>query len=359
MEGKYIRLIDLLDDISSGKDVFFQSVRIVNDVMTGDVRSLGLDDTIEACIKFMKANKVRHIPIVDSPGEENIEKCLIGVVSQRDIFRQISPYLGKLGEESSDSRALKQPLIQILTRDPISVTPQTPITEAINIMIDNHIDMLPVLLEQELVGVVTSADILKLFVWLDAIHQLYQKTEKKKPEARFIDLLSGDPDKAMVGLSSMLRTVKDIMTEQVVCLDRQENIARAIEVMQEGHFRHIPVVEKQDKLVGLVSDRDILRQLPFQNKAFQQKTRKFRAKLFDVAPNDPAVLQSLNHIMNQDVTYVLPSCDFYVAVKMLHETKISCLPVVDKQKKVLGMVTVTDVMRGLLAAYTLFEKCTV
>jgi len=41
---------------------------------------------------------------------------------------------------------------------------------------------------------------------------------------------------------------------------------------------------------------------------------------------------------------------------MLHEMKISCVPVVDEDKNLLGIATVTDVMRGLLAAYALFEK---
>jgi CBS domain-containing protein len=41
---------------------------------------------------------------------------------------------------------------------------------------------------------------------------------------------------------------------------------------------------------------------------------------------------------------------------MLYELKISCLPVVDEDKKLRGMVTVTDIMRALLSVYELFEK---
>jgi CBS domain-containing protein len=43
---------------------------------------------------------------------------------------------------------------------------------------------------------------------------------------------------------------------------------------------------------------------------------------------------------------------------MLYEMKISCLPVVDDEKRIVGIFTVTDVMRGLLAVYTLYEKFT-
>lgn len=61
-------------------------------------------------------------------------------------------------------------------------------------------------------------------------------------------------------------------------------------------------------------------------------------------------------IMKRDITYVPPDCSFHDAVKMLYEMKISCLAVTDDGNKLLGIVTVTDVIRGLPAAYALFEK---
>jgi len=355
-EDKQFRLIDLLDDLFAGRDVFFKSVRLVKDMMTEDVKVLTLDDNIEMCIKFMKENRVRHIPVVDSPTEEDEQQYFVGIVSQRDVFRQISPYLGKVGQEDSDSEALKQPLVQIVNRNPKSVSPETTIQEMISIMVDNHINMVPVLADQNLVGIVTSTDILKLFIKFDTIRQLCSKAEETKQGRRFADLLSGNSDKVMPALSTVLRTVEDIMTEQVVCLEEQESLAKVMEVMQEGKFGHVPIVEKQKKLVGIISDRDVLRYLPHHSKSSEAGTETFRGRLFEVASNEPATHQSLHQIMTRDVTHVLTSCDFYTAVKMLYEMKISCLPVTDEEKKLVGIVTVTDVMRGLGALYGLFEK---
>jgi len=357
MPDEQFRLIDLLDDLSAGRDVFFKSVCLVKDVMTKDVKTLTLDDTIEMCIKFMKEHRVRHIPVVDSPTGEYAEQYFVGIVSQRDVFRQISPYLGKIGEEDSDSKALKQPLVQLVTRNPKSVSPETAIQEMITLMVDNHINMVPVLIDRNLVGIVTSTDILKLFIRLDTIRQLCSKAEKKTEQRmRFVDLLSGNSDKVMPAFSTVLRTVEDIMTEQVVCLEEQESLAKVMEVMQQGKFRHVPIVDKQKKLLGIISDRDVLRYLPFHSRPFEPRTEVFRARLFNVAPNELVIQQALHHIMRRDVTHVLPSCDFYTAVKMLYEMNISCLPVTDEDKKLVGIVTVRDVMRGLLAAYGLFEK---
>ncbi|HIJ51569.1 MAG TPA: CBS domain-containing protein [Planctomycetes bacterium] len=354
-QDKQFRLIDLLDDLLAGRDVFFKSVCFVRDMMTEDVKVLTLDDAIEMCLKFMREHRVRHIPVVDSPTGEDEQQYFVGIVSQRDVFRQISPYLGKIGEEDSDSEALKQPLVRIVTRNAKSVSPQTPIREMIGIMVDNHVDMVPVLIDQDIVGIVTSTDILKLFIRLDTIRRLCSKMEKTEDRRRFVDLFSWNSDKVMPAFSTILRTVEDVMTEQVDYLKEQDNLARAMEVMQKGEFRHVPVVDKQKKLLGIISDRDVLRYLPYHSKPFEAGTEIFRGRLFDVASNEPATQRNLHQIMTRDVTCVLTSCDFYTAVRMLYEMNISCLPVTDKDKKVVGIVTVTDVMRGLLAVYGLFE----
>ena len=351
-EDKQFRLIDLLDDLFAGRDVFFKSVCLVKDMMTEDVKALMLDDTIEMCIKFMKENRVRHIPVVDSPTGEDEQRHFVGIVSQRDVFRQISPYLGKIGEEDSDSEALKQPLVRLVTRNPKSVSPETTIQEMVTIMVDNRINMMPVLVDRDIVGIVTSTDILKLFIRLDIIRQLCSKTGKTEERRRFVDLLSGNSDEVMPAFSRILRVVEDIMTEQVVCLEEQDNLAKVMEVMQKGEFRHVPIVDEQKKLVGVISDRDVLRYLPY----LRPGAESFHNRLFDVAPNNAATKQVLRDIIKQNATCVLPSCDFYTAVRMLYEMNISCLPVTDEGKKLVGIVTVTDVMRGLLAAYSFFEK---
>ena len=356
MANRQFRLIDLIDDMCDGKDVFSQFVRNVEDMMTYDVKVLTLDDTIETCLKMMQENKIRHIPVVDTAAEEKGERHLVGIVSQRDVFRQISPYLGRVGEEDSDSKALKQPLTQIVTRKPETVSPETKIQDMISIMVDNRIDSIPVVLDGDLVGIATSTDVLKLFARVDAIGQLCREKTEMEQSRRFVDLLSGDSGHATLALPSVLRTVKDVMTEQVVCLEERDNLAKVIEVMQRGKFRHVPIVDKQKRLVGIISDRDVLHYLPFHKNQRHLQAEVFRAGLFDVDPNEPIMLQPINRIMKRDITHAPPDCSFHEAVKMLQEMNISCLPVTDDEKQVLGIVTVSDVMRGLLAAYGLFEK---
>jgi CBS domain-containing protein len=223
-------------------------------------------------------------------------------------------------------------------------------------MVENRIDSVPVLFENDLVGIVTATDVLKLFVRLHAIGQLCGEKAETGPRRRFVDLLAGNSDKANWALSSVLGTVKDIMTEEVVSLEEQDDVDKVMKVMQKGKFRHVPVVDRQKKLVGIISDRDVLRLLPYRKGQRKPQSEVFRAELFDVDPHEPVVRQQVYRIMNRDVIHVQPDCGFYDVVKMLHEMKISCVPVIDEDKNLLGIATVTDVMRGLLAAYALFEK---
>ena len=356
MSNRQYRLIDLIDDMRNGRDVIFQSIHLVKDIMTCNVKTLTLDDTIETCLEFMDNNNIRHIPIMDVLTEEGEKPYFVGVVSQRDVFRQISPYMGKIGEEETDSKALRQQLGQIVTRNPKSVSPETGIPEMITIMVDNHVDMAPVLTEGDLVGIVTAADFIKLFVRLDAIRLLYINSGSVGQNRRLVDLLAGGSDDVAAALASILRKVEDIMTEQMVCLSEQDKLAEAMKVMQKGRFRHLPVVDKEMKLLGIISDRDILRHLPMLSRQQKIKSNVFRSRLFDVDPEHSSLELPLSRVMSSHVFHVLPSCSFYEAIKMLDENEISCLPVVDEEQKIQGIITVTDVMRGLLAACTLTAK---
>ena len=61
------RLIDLIDDMCAGKDVFFQFVRVVRDLMPNNVKTLTLDDTVGKAFELMEQDGIRHVCVVDIP----------------------------------------------------------------------------------------------------------------------------------------------------------------------------------------------------------------------------------------------------------------------------------------------------
>lgn len=342
-----LRLIDLIDDMCAGRDVLFRWVRVAADVMTTRVKTLTLDDTAKDCLAFFQSNDVRHVCVMDVPTEEEGEQAkpyFVGIVSERDVFRRISRYVGKVGEHDTDEKALQQPLVQLVTRYPTSVSPETEMPDLLASMIDHRVDMLPVLDDGELVGLVTATDTARLFVRLGAIQRFCEQGGKKR---RLSDLQLG------ALLPSVARTVEDIMTEDVVCLKPDECVSDAIQAMQMGKFRHVLVVDSQRSLMGIVSDRDVLQHLSFPERPSQADSGGFRDRLFETSPGDPALTLPVTQIMTREIVHVLPSCSVYDAAKRLCDMRASCLPVVDQQGKLRGILTVTDLMAALHAVYKL------
>ena len=342
------RLIDLIDDMCSGKDVFFRDVRVAGDVMTRDPQTLTLDDRVETGLHFMKNHKVRHIPVVDVD-ENDGRTIFVGVLSGRDIGRHLSPYVGKLGQEDTDRRGLRDPLCQVITRQPHIVSPGTCMTGVLGTMVEHRVDMVPVLDDGHLVGLVTSADIRDLFIRIHRIRQLCQQDPASQRRIRLVDL-SGKPKCGSVFYSAF-KTAEDMMTEHPVCLEEGDDLARAIELMQAGRFRHIPIVDKDRKLKGVLSDRNILRHLPGPRRTQPAKDSGFRTGLFDIRTSDPCLGTPVSQTMMLDVTPILPSHDIYDAATMMQSTRMDALVVTDEREVVQGILTVTDFMRALLATY--------
>ena len=183
-------VVGLVEAMCVEKDISLRPMGVAEDIMNSDVKTLTMDQTVNAFLKFMKGYRVRHVPIVDLPmeGEARKKPLFIGVISQRDVLRLRSRDKAKASRQQEDKRALRQLLGQIVARKPKSASPQTPVPDVIMTMLDNHIDMVPVLAEAEIVGVITTTDILKLFIRLDkAICQLYPELGKK---ASLVDIAS-------------------------------------------------------------------------------------------------------------------------------------------------------------------------
>jgi CBS domain-containing protein len=349
MENEQFKFIDLIEQICTEKDLCPEPMRLARDIMNTNVETLTLDHTVNQCLQFMKGRGIRHAPVVDLPYEGETKPYFIGVVSERDVLRVNAPESGENGKPKKDQRALGQLLLQIVTRKPKFVSPQSPVPEVIKVMTSNHIDMVPVLEGADLVGIITTTDLIKLFFRLeDLIHKLCPKSNKDLPP---FETTSKSSSKARILYTWVFHTVQEIMTEQVISLEPQDFIARAIEVMQTEECRHIPIIDEQGKFAGLVSDRDVLRNLPYAGKRPTSAPKRFREHLFAADSWTTNFLIPLESIMVRNVTHISPSCKIREAADILYKKKISCLPVIDEEKNLRGILTVTDIIRDLLAAY--------
>jgi len=333
-----------------GRDAFLESMLVAEDIMDTDFKTLTIDHSVGACLRFMKVNKVRHVLVIDPPNESYDSSLFIGVISQRDVLRLNRQMDRHEGPEDAEinPKALHQKIGQVVARDPKSADLETPIPEVITMMIDNHIDIVPVLSGSTLKGIITTTGILKLFSKLDdAIRQLSPEAEKNMAPEELLSVCTG---RAHFLLLSIYRPVEKIMTKEVICLGPENILAEAIDAMQAEKFRHIPVTDEQGKLIGIVSDRDVLRHLPFAGKRPPKESKMFRSHLFKAEYDEFELRRALGTIMTKSVTHVSPDCTTIEIAGTLGKMRIGAMGVIDGTT-VCGIVTTTDLMRVLLDVY--------
>lgn len=127
--------------------------------------------------------------------------------------------------------------------------------------------------------------------------------------------------------------VRDLMTEDVISVRPYDSLTKVYDLMDLKHFRHMPVVDEEGALVGIITQRDLV-----------------RGALGDTA-SLPVTLQRelldrvrVQEIMNQEPESIDPDRDVREAGELMMEYKLGCLPVVDGDRLV-GILTESDFVR--------------
>lgn len=150
-----VKLEDLLRRIA-GK---IPQKLLVGKVMTKRVVSCHADDEISRIWNLMENTPCSGIPVVRYETAKRVNK-IIGVVTRSDILRSGTT---RLSEESTKGRFRASPRVKSLMRTPaIVASPRTPVAEAIDLMIKRNIGRLPVTDNDNLVGIISRSDIIKI-----------------------------------------------------------------------------------------------------------------------------------------------------------------------------------------------------
>lgn len=132
----------------------------VGDRMSKPVITAAPDLAIQDALILMKKEKIRRLPVVDKNGK------LVGIVSERDLLHASPSDATSLSVWEINYLLSRIRIKEIMTKDVISVSEDTPIEEAARIMADNKIGGLPVVRDGEVAGIITETDLFKLFLEL-------------------------------------------------------------------------------------------------------------------------------------------------------------------------------------------------
>ena len=129
--------------------------------------------------------------------------------------------------------------------------------------------------------------------------------------------------------------VADVMVAKVITLSTHHGFDEAVRLMNDRHFRHCVVVDVHGNLVGVISDRDILRSL---------------------ARNPNSRGKSLEQIMTPNPITVKRNTSILDAVSKIVSRRINCLPVVDDDGSICGIVTSTDLLKSYQQLLEMMHK---
>lgn len=136
-----------------------------------------------------------------------------------------------------------------------------------------------------------------------------------------------------------MSTIKTLMSPKPLCLSEEDNVARVIEVLMEGGFRHIPVVD-DGRLVGIVSQTDVLGWLGSSLPNLRTNAQ---------ATASSAASSFVGSVMVRDPVSLRPNARVSEAARLMLTHTISSVPVVDDHHRVVGIVTQTDLLRHALS----------
>ena len=128
------------------------------------------------------------------------------------------------------------------------------------------------------------------------------------------------------------------MTRKVITVDPETLVIEAQELMADNSIRHLPVVDRSQQLIGIVTDRDIRSALPFnylKDTCSEEQREQFCAlPVKDIMTKDPLTISATFTIQD--------------ALLQVQNSKVGALPVVDENRRLEGIISVRDLLRAFI-----------
>ena len=257
----------------------------IKNLMSEDIITIDKDQNLSDALKLLRKHNVSRLPVTNN-------KQLVGIISERDIA-------DKLGSSKYESMpASRLNISSVMVKDVFTVPQTMQLDEVAKLMLENGIGSVPVMDEDKMVGIVSKADFVTL----------------------------------AIGIAFDKITVKEIMSKDLTVVSPTERLVHARRLMKESHVGRLPVVE-DEKLVGMVTSKDLMRAFIDFRKKVPEKYQKSQIK--EVLVED---------IMSFNPTFTSKDTTISEVSKIMMETGFNGLPVVDDEK-VVGIITQTDILR--------------
>jgi len=256
----------------------------VEELMTREVITIDKDRKLSDALELMEKHRISRLVVVNN-GK------IVGMVTDKDILEVMgsSKYANKLPSSLHVSTAMSRGLI--------TVDKDADVREAAELMLKHKIRSLPVVNEGELVGIVTTTDLLKPL----------QDSEQR---------------------------IDEVMTKQVITVSPEDRAIHARRLMLDNGISRLVVVE-EGRIAGILTERQLGRALgAFKTAADSKQASRVRNLIVE-------------DIMTQVVVTLRSDSTVGEAARLMLERGFSGIPIVDDKDNLVGIVTKTDLVKLL------------
>jgi len=256
--------------------------------MTRDVAFVRDTDTLAFASQVLLWRGIRHLPILSA------DDVIVGIVSDRDVLQQVI-----------EGPAGARPISEFMSSPVATVDAGASLVEAIARLSGARVDALVVIEGVRLVGMITTSDLL---------------AERGRSLRR-------------ASAGSMPRA-SDVMCRRVLVTHPKATLASAIEKLLAANIRHLPVVDDDQRIVGMLSDRDV-RTAVGDPRGFLAKDGSFGGRLHDL---------SVENAMNRAPGTVGTNASVFELAALFVDDRIGALAVVRDDDTLVGIISYVDVI---------------
>ena len=130
--------------------------------------------------------------------------------------------------------------------------------------------------------------------------------------------------------------VEEVMASNVICINMDDRLTVVRELFIKHKFHHLLVINNNGELIAVLSERDYF------------KATNSNQELPSANDKDLAMLNKRVHqIVSKKLVAIQELSTFSAAIKLFHDTGVSCLPVINSKNKPVGILTWRDIVKWL------------
>jgi CBS domain-containing protein len=136
----------------------------VREVMSTDVEVVDRNDTLHAVEERMATKRIRHFPVLE-------QGDVVGLVTQRDLFKAAMSSTMGYGAKAQQAFLQSVRVKEIMVYPVVTISPETSVAEAVDMLMQQGIGCLPVMEAGRLVGILTKTDLLRCLRTMSAAEE--------------------------------------------------------------------------------------------------------------------------------------------------------------------------------------------